>query len=55
MKYNDNFAQKFTNSFMGKKEEEKCEVKIPHIREMLKDLVNIKDEEWEYMHFVENI
>lgn len=46
MKYNDNFAQKFMNSFMGKKEEEKCEVKIPHIREMLKDLVNIKDEEW---------
>lgn len=46
MKYNDNFAQKFMSSFMGKKEEEKCEVKIPHIRTMLKDLVNIKDEEW---------
>ncbi|MCI5628511.1 MAG: hypothetical protein MR346_02640 [Clostridium sp.] len=46
MKYNDNFAQKFMNSFMGKKEDEKCKVKIPHIRAMLKDLVNIKDEEW---------
>ena len=52
MKYNDNFAQKFMNSFMGKKEEEKCEVKIPHIREMLKDLVNIKDEEWGIYAFV---
>lgn len=46
MKYNDNFAQKFMNSFIGKKEEEKCEVKIPHIRVMLKELVNVNDEEW---------
>ena len=36
MKYNDNFAQKFMSSFMGKKEEEKCEVKIPHIRTTFK-------------------
>ena len=31
MKYNDNFAKKFMNSFIGKKEEEKYEVLIPHI------------------------
>lgn len=47
MKYNDNFAQKFMNSFIGKKEEEeKCEVKIPHVREILEELVNINDIEW---------
>lgn len=46
MKYNDNFAKKFMNSFMGKKEEEKDEVNIPHIRVMLKELINISDEEW---------
>lgn len=46
MKYNDNFAKRFMSSFMGKKEEEKYEVKIPHIRVMLKDLINVSDEDW---------
>ncbi|MGG7058975.1 hypothetical protein ACQPUY_14305 [Clostridium nigeriense] len=46
MKYNDNFAQKFMKSFIGKKEEEKNEVKIPHIKVMLKDLIKVCDEDW---------
>lgn len=46
MKYNDNFAQKFMNSFMGKREEEKNEVKIPHIKDMLKELIKISDKDW---------
>ncbi|MDO5517611.1 MAG: hypothetical protein Q4F66_08640 [Clostridium sp.] len=46
MKYNDNFAQKFMNSFIGKKEEEKSEIKIPHIKTMLKDLIKISDDKW---------
>ncbi|MDO4925514.1 MAG: hypothetical protein Q3980_07595 [Turicibacter sp.] len=46
MKYNDNFAKKFMNSFIGKKEEKKYEVAIPHIRLMLKDLINVRDEDW---------
>lgn len=48
MKYNDNFTQKFINSFMGKNDgkNENENVKIPHIREMLKELINVSDERW---------
>lgn len=46
MKYKDNFAQRFMNSFMGKREEIKEEVKIPHIRKILKDLINVSDDKW---------
>ncbi|MEN8076150.1 hypothetical protein ABFP60_04255 [Clostridioides difficile] len=46
MKYNDNFAKKFMNSFIGTKEEEKSDVKIPHIKVMLKDLIKVCDEDW---------
>ena len=49
MKYNDNFAKKFMNSFMGKKEEqekEKEKLNIPHIRELLEKLVSVSDDIW---------
>lgn len=47
MKYNENFAQKFMNSFMGKKiDEENKKIKIPSIRSMLEELIKIPDEKW---------
>lgn len=47
MKYNENFAQKFMSSFMGKKtEEENKKLDIPPVRTMLEELIKISDEKW---------
>lgn len=45
MKYNENFAQKFVSSFIGKKKEEVKE-KIPHIKKMLEDIRKVTDDKW---------
>lgn len=47
MKYKENFAEKFINSFMGKNAGESREkLVIPHISSMLKDLINVPDDKW---------
>lgn len=47
MKSNDNFVKKFTNALTGKHVvEEKDEILVPPIKEMLKNLINISDEAW---------
>ena len=51
MKYNENFAQKFIASLMGKSKEVEEEVKIPHIRRLVKDLVSISDDTWGFYAF----
>lgn len=45
MKFNDNFARKFTNALTGKNQD-KEEISVPPIKEMLQDLIKISDEDW---------
>lgn len=48
MKYKENFAEKFIKSLMGKESSDIKDnnKKIPGIRKMLEDLINIPDETW---------
>lgn len=47
MKSKDNFANKFVNALKGNTgSEEKKDIVIPEIEEMLKNLVSISDEKW---------
>ena len=45
MKDKEVFVEKFVNSMKGKQEVKK-EVEVPHIIEMLKELVEISDKKW---------
>lgn len=47
MKFNENFARKFTNALTGRnKIKEREEIVVPPIKEMLQNLINIGDEDW---------